>query len=555
MNYSAAGACGESGMDMKTRCHSGKQVGRAPILLLASLILAFFPPSAAAAGSVLAAPGEVYDLMPIGAVVLQPDGKILLADGYGISLRFVDETTGVFGHIRGGVFRLFPDGVADRTFEAELKPTTGSTAWERGLVLQPDGKVLTTLRGQPLVRLLPNGRLDPDFGLQSVTGKAAAAWARARALRPLGLRTNGEIILRVSSSEEAPPICSVAFEIPLPGIQRFDRDGRFLSHSTPELNELLRGFLTPAGVVPMRGQAYPDNRGGELVLYLPLKEQLAGPLLGHVLQRISDVVPLGLWRGCLRLNDGRMVVAVAEPESRSCGRLLRFSADWQLDSGFESRFELANRSYCLQLAEDPQGCLLVVGTLATLNSEPFTGVARLTSDGSTDRSFRVRLEDKHAPVALSVAVQLDARVLIGGLFTAVNGMPCTYFARLNSDGSVDEQFSRKFSRDAYTEAIKRLRAPRLDMASTASPTARSPEHGAAAETVWISAIDVQEATTLIEMRGLPNSTYVLQATDALGSGEWVVIATTATDRSGVGSFTDTTPSSQAMRVYRICSVP
>jgi hypothetical protein len=378
------------------------------------------------------------------------------------------------------------------------------------------------------------------------------------ALRPLGLGANQEIVLRVSSSEQAPPITGVSFEIPPPGIQMYDRDGRLSPSRTPDLNERLRGYLTAAGLVSMQGQDYPDNRGGHLVLYQPLKEQLTGPLLGRVLQQLSDAVPLCLWRGSLRLADGRVVVAIAEPDSHSRGRLLRFSEDWELDPGFESRFEFGNLSYCLELAEDPRGSLLVVGTLAMLNDEPFTGVARLSSDGSTDRSFRVRLEAKHAPVALTVAVQPDARVLIGGLFTAVNGMPCTYFARLNPNGSVDEPFTRRFSREAYADAFERLRTPRLELADTASPASGALEDmtaAAAMEAVRIIAIAMQETATVVEMQGQPNSTYVLQATDALGSDEWVVIATSATDGSGMASFRDTTTSSQAIRVYRICSVP
>ena len=463
----------------------------------------------------------------------------------------------MFGRIQGGVFRLQPDGVADRTFQTPFKPVRSTTAWSRELVLQPDGKVLTILAGQPLVRLWPNGKLDAAFALESVEGKTAAVWARVSALRPFSLGSNGELVARVSSSaQKAPPISGVTSEIPLPGIQRFDANGHLLLSKAPELNEQLAGFLTFAGALPLRGEKWPNNLGGEIVLYQPAKEQLAGAVLGQVLQRMSDAVPLCLWRGALRLADGRSVVPIAEPGSQSRGRLLRFSADWQLDAGFESRFDLGSLPYGLQLAEDPHGSLLVVGTLATLNAEPFTGVARLNSDGSTDRGFRVRLEDKHASVALSVAVQPDARVLIGGLFTAVNGIPCTYFARLNPDGSVDESFSRRFSRDAYLDAMHRLRAPRLELASTAAPAARpvgSVTMEVLSEMIWISAIELQEVVTVLEMKGRPNTTYVLQATDALGSGDWIVIATSATDGSGVASFRDTTPSGQPMRVYRICS--
>ena len=41
---------------------------------------------------------------------------------------------------------------------------------------------------------------------------------------------------------------------------------------------------------------------------------------------------------------------------------------------------------------------------------------------------------------LCIAVQKDGKAVIGGLFTAVNGVPRQNLARLNSDGSLDKEF-------------------------------------------------------------------------------------------------------------------
>jgi uncharacterized delta-60 repeat protein len=512
--------------------------------------------SAAFGANEVTASGEVYDLMPIGAVALQPDGRILLADGYGMSLRFVDENTGVFGRVPGGVFRLHANGVVDRTFRSPLSPTNTSTAWQRGLVLQPDGKVLTVLRRQPLVRLLPDGRLDPDFALQPVDGRKPAAWARAGALRPIGLGPNREIVVRASSTEEAPPVGGVMFEIPPPSVQRFDLDGQLLPDRPSELKDEFAGYLTSAGLMTLGGTLLQNTQRGDFMYYQPLEGQLAGPLLGRLVQRVSEHLPLCLWCGALQLSDGKWVVAIADPGSQTCGRLLRFHADWRLDPGFESRFELGKLTYGVQLAEGGHGSLLVVGTFATLNGKPFTGVARLNSDGSTDGSFGVWLEEKDAPVALSVAVQPDGRVLIGGLFTAVNGFPCTYFARLNPDGSVDEPFTRKFSTDAYLRAIHQLRAPHFELASNGSTRARSlaaQVQTESSETIWISVIEMQETAAIVEIKARPNSTYLLQATEVLGSGDWAVVAASTTDAAGVATFKDTAVAELPMCIYRICS--
>src|SRR5580765_5224421 len=50
-------------------------------------------------------------------------------------------------------------------------------------------------------------------------------------------------------------------------------------------------------------------------------------------------------------------------------------------------------------------------------------------------------------VVRAVALQPDGRVLIGGLFTNVNGLARRAFARLNADGTLDESFSPQLNLD------------------------------------------------------------------------------------------------------------
>ena len=63
-------------------------------------------------------------------------------------------------------------------------------------------------------------------------------------------------------------------------------------------------------------------------------------------------------------------------------------------------------------------------------------IARLNVDGSVDASFDVVPE---APV-LSLAVQPDGKMVVGGYFSVLNGEPHKRLGRLNADGSVDSDF-------------------------------------------------------------------------------------------------------------------
>jgi uncharacterized delta-60 repeat protein len=61
----------------------------------------------------------------------------------------------------------------------------------------------------------------------------------------------------------------------------------------------------------------------------------------------------------------------------------------------------------------------------------------LHDDGWLDESFHATLEGEQVQV---VVVQPDGRILLGGSFTKVNGVPRNGIARLNSDGSLDGTF-------------------------------------------------------------------------------------------------------------------
>src|SRR5436853_6869069 len=54
-----------------------------------------------------------------------------------------------------------------------------------------------------------------------------------------------------------------------------------------------------------------------------------------------------------------------------------------------------------------------------------------------ETNFVVEADDR----VIAVDVQSDGKIIIGGFFNNVNGVPRSKLARLNSDGSVDESFN------------------------------------------------------------------------------------------------------------------
>ncbi|MCB1204791.1 MAG: SUMF1/EgtB/PvdO family nonheme iron enzyme [Verrucomicrobiae bacterium] len=118
-------------------------------------------------------------------------------------------------------------------------------------------------------------------------------------------------------------------------------------------------------------------------------------------------------------------------------RIARILPDGNIDPSFDpgSGFNGVVASVALQ----PDGKILAGGYFTTCNGTPRNYVARLNPDGSLDGGFDPGAGASSAVRA--VAIQTDGKVMIGGLFTTVDGVARNRLARLNSDGSLDGGFT------------------------------------------------------------------------------------------------------------------
>ncbi|MGC8886730.1 MAG: Calx-beta domain-containing protein [Verrucomicrobiia bacterium] len=86
------------------------------------------------------------------------------------------------------------------------------------------------------------------------------------------------------------------------------------------------------------------------------------------------------------------------------------------------------------------GKLIVGGEFTELiGVEPQYRLARVNADGTVDTNFNIGTGP--AGTVRAVAIQSDGKVIIGGLFTNVNGVSKAYIARLMQDGSVETGFN------------------------------------------------------------------------------------------------------------------
>jgi uncharacterized delta-60 repeat protein len=125
----------------------------------------------------------------------------------------------------------------------------------------------------------------------------------------------------------------------------------------------------------------------------------------------------------------------------------RLNSDGSLDTNFVTS---GISSFVFAIAVQSDGAILIGGEFATIGGVSRPGIARLNSNGSLDAFF-----DSGSGVAAvrSIAVQPDGRLVIGGVFSSVNGVSRNNIARLNSNGSLDSTFVPQPGPNGYVLSV------------------------------------------------------------------------------------------------------
>jgi uncharacterized delta-60 repeat protein len=139
----------------------------------------------------------------------------------------------------------------------------------------------------------------------------------------------------------------------------------------------------------------------------------------------------------LPLADGKILVSgnFTAYNGTLRGRIARLNSDGTLDSTF-SVTAGANASIHDTIIQ-PDGKILIGGNFVTFDGTIRNRVARLNSDGTLDQNFNPNVNGFTEEMVL----QPDNKIVIGGIFTTVGGTGRTGVARINSDGSLDTTFN------------------------------------------------------------------------------------------------------------------
>ena len=401
---------------------------------------------------------------PVNALVVQPDGKVLVGG------QFYNTYNG--SPAPNGVLRLGTTGLLDASFNAGGAGIGFATS-ARALALQADGKVLvggsfSDYNGDPaapngLLRLNANGTLN-----DAATAPAGLAytWSNGATGPSITVNTPGDYqatatttangtgysnVVRLSAPPAVTATLSPAGPLALPA------GGSALLTATatrPGFNVAGSGFngfvqavvVQPDGKVLVGGifTSYNGNPAApDDLLRLNADGTLDASFNAGGSGFDDYVFALALQ------PDGRILVGGAFISYNGSGaapnRVLHLNANGTLDNTFNAAGAGDGASLDVHaLALLPDGKVLIGGEFSAYNGNAAAPneLLRLNADGSLDTTFNpggAGADD----IILALAVQADGKVVIGGRFTTYNGNSAvpTYLLRVNADGTFDASFN------------------------------------------------------------------------------------------------------------------
>ena len=314
-------------------------------------------------------------------------------------------------------------GALDPTFITPSPITQGAagTYGYPSMALQPDGKLLVA-DSRNVWRLKPDGSLDTTFNV-GVTNNLVYT---------LALQPDGKIIIGGGFTTF--------------NNQRVNRIARLNSDGSLDAsfdvgagpNESVAVIvLQPDGKLLVSG--YFDNISGTYTSYFGVARLNSNGSIDN-----SFALNQGLTGRAITLQpDGKIL-------GGSSGGINRANPDGTIDATFNAQFS-GIYPWIFNIAVQPDGRVLIVGSFDHVGGQVAYGVARLNTDGSVDPTFNTGTGPDTAPQGL--ALQPDGKVLIGGGFNSFNGAAVNNLLRLNADGSLDPTFATNVTGSFGTTGI------------------------------------------------------------------------------------------------------
>ncbi|MDX2306572.1 MAG: hypothetical protein NW226_27425 [Microscillaceae bacterium] len=155
------------------------------------------------------------------------------------------------------------------------------------------------------------------------------------------------------------------------------------------------------------------------------------------------------------LSDGKILVcgSFTSYQGITRNRVARLHTDGSLDTSFDPGGGFNNVPLSIAIQSDNK--ILVGGSFTTYQGVAINRIARLNTDGSRDTGFNIGTGFNNAVESLTL--QTDGKILVGGRFTNYNGSTRNRLVRLNTDGSLETAFNltgSSFDSDVYEVTLQ-----------------------------------------------------------------------------------------------------
>ena len=412
--------------------------------------------------------GTAFD-SDIHAMVLQPDGKIIMAG----------EFTNYNGIAANRIIRLNPDGTIDSGFFSGTGFSNGSVH-----VIKTDASGNIMLGGSftdlyngidvnRLIFLNNDGTIKLDFDLGSGPGSASVyclenspdgSWYVGGSFSVFDSQNQGKLAkIDVNGQHDISYLSAgVGFDnsvlkiLPLPDNKTmvFGNFSRFNGVAYSKIARIL-----PDGELDITfnsAQTGANNAIKAAAKQLDDKMIIAGSFTSYnnnICNRIARILPDGSMDDGFVSGSGfnGQVFSIAIQSDQkilaagnftkyngvTSGRVVRLMPNGTIDSSFHAGLG-ADATIDAALVQ-PDGKIILCGRFHTFNSLGISGIVRLNADGSIDSSFSVGTGFDKNVYALDL--QSDGKIMVGGSFLNYNGISKKRILRLNSNGSLDTTFN------------------------------------------------------------------------------------------------------------------
>ncbi|MEP6901091.1 MAG: hypothetical protein ABJA66_05035, partial [Actinomycetota bacterium] len=407
----------------------------------------------------------------IYALKILPDGKIIIGGQF----------NSVNGFPQGNIAKLNSDGSLDINFNLN---NTGANSLVNDILPAPDGKLIITgyfttynsVAHQKIARLNADGTLDTSFQnnplLVNLFAKDAEYFADGKILLGGGIQIGAAPQL-IRLNTDGSPDASIDYNVAKGGkvreiLQQPDGKiliaGQFSAVNGVKRNSLARlntdGSLDTS-FVPYFNSSQPPQILNALALQ-PDGKIIVGGFSGVTLTRLNtdgsqDLtfnLQLSTSSGVIDValqSDGQILAGgdLFLPNSQ-VKKIIRLNQNGTIDTSFAIN---QPNSTVFRVSLQPDGKIYIGGVFTQIGSSLRGRIARLNSDGSLDTAFNPP-GGANGDV-YNLAVQSDGKVVLGGIFTGLNGsLNQQRIGRLNSDGSLDTSFVQSANASVNTLKIQ-----------------------------------------------------------------------------------------------------